>query len=158
MKILHTMERRFPQAKVHTAELPQVGYENIRQHHLDYCVSETHRLIDWLTETTGSATVLAMATLVAILPGVILGPFAGTLVDRWNRRIVMLAADGMIAAADRACLLVNHTRFGHTALHRLADLAEFDAIISDKAPGTQVTRALAEAGLTLTLAQQEDAA
>ena len=53
MKILHTMERRFPQAKVHTAELPQVGYENIRQYHLDYCVSETHRLIDWLTETTG---------------------------------------------------------------------------------------------------------
>ena len=53
MKILHTMERRFPEAKVHTSELPQVGYENIRQHHLDYCVSETHRLIDWLTETTG---------------------------------------------------------------------------------------------------------
>ena len=54
-------------------------------------------LVWWLTETTGSATVLAMATLVAILPGVILGPFAGTLVDRWNRRVVMIAADGFVA-------------------------------------------------------------
>ena len=54
-------------------------------------------LVWWLTQTTGSATVLATATLVAILPGVVLGPFAGTLVDRWNRRAVMIAADGFIA-------------------------------------------------------------
>jgi len=54
-------------------------------------------LVWWLTETTGSATVLAMATMVAILPGVILGPFAGTLVDRWNRRVVMIVADGFVA-------------------------------------------------------------
>ncbi len=54
-------------------------------------------LVWWLTETTGSATVLAMATMVAILPGVILGPFAGTLVDRWNRRVVMMVADGFVA-------------------------------------------------------------
>ena len=54
-------------------------------------------LVWWLTKTTGSATVLTMATMVAILPGVILGPFAGALVDRWNRRRVMLAADGFVA-------------------------------------------------------------
>jgi DHA3 family macrolide efflux protein-like MFS transporter len=54
-------------------------------------------LVWWLTETTGSATVLATATLVAILPGVVLGPFAGTLVDRWNRRRVMIVADGFVA-------------------------------------------------------------
>jgi DHA3 family macrolide efflux protein-like MFS transporter len=54
-------------------------------------------LVWWLTETTGSATVLATATLVAILPGVVLGPFAGALVDRWNRRRVMIAADAFVA-------------------------------------------------------------
>lgn len=54
-------------------------------------------LVWWLTETTGSATVLATATLVAILPGVILGPFAGALVDRWSRRKVMIVADAFIA-------------------------------------------------------------
>src|SRR5512136_454961 len=54
-------------------------------------------LVWWLTATTGSATVLATGTLVAILPGVVLGPFTGALVDRWNRRTVMIAADGFIA-------------------------------------------------------------
>lgn len=57
-------------------------------------------LVWWLTETTGSATVLAVGTLVSMLPGVILGPFVGALVDRWNRRVVMLVADGFIALAS----------------------------------------------------------
>jgi len=54
-------------------------------------------LVWWLTETTGSATVLAVGTLISMLPQVILGPFAGALVDRWNRRVVMLVADSIIA-------------------------------------------------------------
>jgi DHA3 family macrolide efflux protein-like MFS transporter len=56
-------------------------------------------LVWWLTQQTGSATVLAMATLVALLPGIIIGPFAGALVDRWNRRTVMMVADSSIAVA-----------------------------------------------------------
>ena len=55
-------------------------------------------LVWWLTQKTGSATVLAMATLVAMLPQIVLGPFAGALVDRWNRRIIMIIADSSIAA------------------------------------------------------------
>ena len=43
-------------------------------------------LIWYLTVQTGSATVLATASLVGLLPNVILGPFIGTLVDRWDRR------------------------------------------------------------------------
>jgi DHA3 family macrolide efflux protein-like MFS transporter len=54
-------------------------------------------LVWWLTRETGSGTVLATATLVAILPGIILGPLAGALVDRWNRRRVMIVADGFVA-------------------------------------------------------------
>src|SRR4030043_2426378 len=50
-----------------------------------------------VTQTTGSATVLATASLVGLLPQVILGPFTGTQVDRWNRRIIMIVADGLIA-------------------------------------------------------------
>lgn len=55
-------------------------------------------LVWWLTKATGSATVLATATLVAILPGVLLGPFSGALVDRWNRRLIMIVADAFVAA------------------------------------------------------------
>jgi MFS transporter, DHA3 family, macrolide efflux protein len=56
-------------------------------------------LVWWLTQTTGSATVLATATLVALLPQVFLGPIAGVVVDRWNRKLVMIVADGLIALA-----------------------------------------------------------
>ena len=56
-------------------------------------------LIWWMTEKTGSAAVLASASLVGLLPQVFLSPFAGALVDRWNRRWVMVAADGMVALA-----------------------------------------------------------
>jgi DHA3 family macrolide efflux protein-like MFS transporter len=56
-------------------------------------------LVWYLTRETGSATVLATATLVALLPQILLGPFAGALVDRWNRRIIMIIADTGIALA-----------------------------------------------------------
>ena len=56
-------------------------------------------LIWHLTVKTGSATVLAIATLVGMLPAVVLGPFIGTLVDRWNRRWIMIFADGIISMA-----------------------------------------------------------
>jgi DHA3 family macrolide efflux protein-like MFS transporter len=56
-------------------------------------------LIWWLTQETGSATVLAIASTMAFLPQIFLSPFAGALVDRWSRRAVMIAADGMIALA-----------------------------------------------------------
>jgi DHA3 family macrolide efflux protein-like MFS transporter len=54
-------------------------------------------LVWWLTQASGSATVLATASLVAMLPQVLLGPFVGALVDRWNRRWVMIVADSAIA-------------------------------------------------------------
>ena len=57
-------------------------------------------LIWWLTERTGSATVLAMASLVGLIPEIALGPLAGAYVDRWNRRVVMIVADTAIALAS----------------------------------------------------------
>jgi len=54
-------------------------------------------LVWWLTQLTGSATVLATATMMWVIPQVFLGPFAGALVDRWNRRVVMIVADSLVA-------------------------------------------------------------
>ncbi len=56
-------------------------------------------LVWWLTTATGSATVLALATMMAVLPRVFVSPIAGALVDRWNRRLVMMLADGFSAVA-----------------------------------------------------------
>lgn len=73
-------------------------------------------LVWYLTQKTGSATVLATATLVAFLPDVFLGPYIGALVDRWSRRMVMMVADGMIALATlglAALFLVDKVAIWH---------------------------------------------
>jgi DHA3 family macrolide efflux protein-like MFS transporter len=54
-------------------------------------------LVWYLTAQTGSALVLSTATLASILPQVFLAPFAGALVDRWNRKAVMIIADACVA-------------------------------------------------------------
>ncbi len=63
------------------------------------------------------------------------------------------AKRAMMAAADRAVLLVNHSRFGRSALHALADLTDFDAIITDAAPAPEDRAAIDRAGLRLTIAR-----
>ena len=63
-------------------------------------------LVWWMTKTTGSATVLATATLVALLPQILLGPFVGALVDRWNRRLIMIIADSGIALVTGILILL----------------------------------------------------
>src|SRR5512139_1171455 len=52
-----------------------------------------------LTRTTNSATTLAIASLMGLLPQVILSPFIGTWVDRGNRRLILISADATVALA-----------------------------------------------------------
>lgn len=63
-------------------------------------------IIWYLTEKTGSAMVLSMATLVGFLPQAIGGPVIGVLVDRWSRKKVMIAADLMVAMAAASLAVV----------------------------------------------------
>ena len=56
-------------------------------------------LVWYVTKQTGSATVLATATTAALVPNILLGPFVGALVDRWNRKLVMIIADLVVALA-----------------------------------------------------------
>ncbi len=63
-------------------------------------------LIWWLAQTGGSATTLAMAALVGLAPSVALGPFAGVLIDRWNRRTAMIVADLSVALATLALAIL----------------------------------------------------
>ena len=59
-------------------------------------------LVWWLTLETNSPAILSTATLFALLPPIVLGPVIGALVDRWSRRITMLAADGAVALGSLA--------------------------------------------------------
>ncbi len=63
-------------------------------------------LIWWLTQQTGSATVLAVASIVGLVPQVVLGPFVGPLVDRWNRKRTMILADAAVALATLGLALL----------------------------------------------------
>jgi DHA3 family macrolide efflux protein-like MFS transporter len=56
-------------------------------------------LVWWLTKSTGSASILATASAVAIIPEIIVSPFAGAIIDRSNRKRVMILADAIIAIA-----------------------------------------------------------
>ncbi len=40
----------------------------------------------WVLQTTGEITQYALISMFFVLPGVLLGPLAGTLIDRWDRR------------------------------------------------------------------------
>jgi len=56
-------------------------------------------IIWYLTQKTNSATTLAIASLMGLLPQVILSPFIGTWVDRGNRRLILIFADMIVAIA-----------------------------------------------------------
>ena len=56
-----------------------------------------YAIIWWLTLESESAAVMAISTLFGMLPSVLLGPFVGTLVDRFNRKRIMILSDFVIA-------------------------------------------------------------
>lgn len=56
-----------------------------------------YAVVFWLSIETKSAEVLAFATIASLLPQLVLGPFTGVLIDRWDRKRTMIAADIFIA-------------------------------------------------------------
>ncbi|MDD4776804.1 MAG: MFS transporter [Fermentimonas sp.] len=54
-------------------------------------------IIIWLSLQTGSAEILAYAAIAGMLPQILIGPFTGALIDRWNRKRIMMLADTFIA-------------------------------------------------------------
>ncbi|WP_110516454.1 MFS transporter [Herpetosiphon llansteffanensis] len=51
----------------------------------------------WVYQTTGSATSFALNLFFIMVPGIILAPFVGVWVDRWNIRTVMILSDSILA-------------------------------------------------------------
>ena len=60
----------------------------------------------WAYQMTGSATALAMVAFFSFGPTVLLSPIAGALVDRWNRKLVMMLGDLGAGLATVALLLL----------------------------------------------------
>jgi DHA3 family macrolide efflux protein-like MFS transporter len=67
-----------------------------------------YAIIWYLTQKSGSATILSMATLLAMLPMILVSPFVGTFIDRWNKKALLIVPD-VVAAAFAIVLSVAGT-------------------------------------------------
>ena len=63
----------------------------------------------WAWDLTGTATGLILVGVIGYLPGVLLSPFAGTLIDRWNRKLVLALSDAGAALSTVILLILFYT-------------------------------------------------
>lgn len=60
----------------------------------------------WVYQETNSVTLFAMISVFAFLPGILVAPFAGVWVDRWDRRKVMMYSDLVAGLATLAAAIL----------------------------------------------------
>lgn len=65
-------------------------------------------MIWYLTDTTESAAVVSFAVFLAFFPQAILGPIAGVVIDRYNRKLIMILSDVAIAFVGLAMAIIGH--------------------------------------------------
>lgn len=61
----------------------------------------------WVWQLTGQATALSLMWFFIQVPQILVSPFAGVIVDRWNRKSLMMVGDA-IAALSTVVLLILH--------------------------------------------------
>lgn len=70
----------------------------------------------WVYQETGSTTLFAMNMLAYAIPNLVVAPFAGALVDRWDRRKVMIMSDtgaGLATLFVAALLVTSNLEVWH---------------------------------------------
>lgn len=73
-----------------------------------------YAVVWYITETTGSALMLAVASICAYLPQGLLSPFGGVIADKYNRKTVMIVADlgvGIVSLGLGFAILLGHISF-----------------------------------------------
>ena len=111
----------------------------------------------WAWQITGQATALALVGFCGFFPLVVMSPLAGALVDRWNRKLVMILSDLAAGLATIAIFVLLKT--GHLEIWHLYAAAAFSGVfgafqfpaysasITLMLPKEQYTRANAMLGL-----------
>jgi len=70
----------------------------------------------WVFQNTGSVTQFALISLFTALPGILFSPIAGALVDRWDRRTVLILSDlgaGLCTVSMALLLWAQHLEVWH---------------------------------------------
>jgi MFS family permease len=116
----------------------------------------------WAWQVTGQATALALVGFCGFFPLVVMTPLAGALVDRWNRKLVMILSDLAAGLATIGIFVLLKT--GHLEIWHLYAAAAFSGIfgafqfpaysasITLWLPKGQYTRANAMLGLVQSIA------
>lgn len=105
----------------------------------------------WAWELTGQATALALINFFGKVPSLLILPFAGTIVDRCNRKLLIALSDAIAALSTLAILilyLTNHLQIWHfyatsainSAFAEIQELA-YSASITMMVPQQHYTRA-----------------
>jgi MFS family permease len=115
----------------------------------------------WVLQVTGSSLVTATVFLVGLLPGLVVGPLAGVLVDRWDRRRTLVAVSlaqatfllPLLAVDGRHRLWVVYlVMAAEAALAQLNDPAR-NALVPTLVAGDDLVGANALIGLNANLAR-----
>jgi len=64
-------------------------------------------MVWYITATTGSAFWLSLSTLLSMLPAGLVSPFGGIIADRFNRKWLMVWADGGVGLVSLICTLIS---------------------------------------------------
>lgn len=105
----------------------------------------------YIFRQTGSASCMALVTLLAFLPSLLLGPLAGVLADRYDRRLLMILGDSLSAVGlvyILACMMAGEAKIwqicvGVTVSSVFTSLLEpaYKATITDLLSPEQYSRA-----------------
>jgi MFS family permease len=117
----------------------------------------------WAWQETGLATALALVIFFSVTPTVLLSPIAGALVDRWNRKLVMMLTD-LAAGLSTVVLLLLYATGNLELWHLYAagafagafeafQFPAFSAAISTMLPKEQYGRANGMLSLAQSLSQ-----
>ncbi|MET7425066.1 MFS transporter [Dactylosporangium sp. NPDC005555] len=117
----------------------------------------------WVYDQTGSPTAFTLMVLAATLPGIVLLPLAGALVDRWDRRRAMLLSDaGTATVTLLALILVSAGLFAVWQVYVVAVLLSvfkaiqwpaFSALVGEIVPREHLSRANGRVGLAEALGE-----
>jgi MFS family permease len=105
----------------------------------------------WVFQHTGSATQYSITLVINLLPGIVFGPLAGALVDRWNRRVILVVSEAVSALTVLGLALVYEAGslvpwhiflvVGIQSLVRAMQLPALSSVVVLLAPQHQVGRA-----------------
>jgi DHA3 family macrolide efflux protein-like MFS transporter len=70
-------------------------------------------LIWWITVDTNSSYFLSLSMFLAFVPGILIAPFAGVLVDKWDKKTLLIVADLLQAFTTTLLIISFYLGFGN---------------------------------------------